>query len=412
MSIEMHNLQRIAVYDESNAEFADTSLPGAGPADLPFQEGSAQLALNKDPLNTQVVQQYMDARSPVILGPKMASLTVTVPLAAVGSASTSPAYTAWGLGLLLKSSFGGVADSNASTTFTGGTAAAPTLTSATGFEAGGAVGWVDADGIYHLHEIDNIATLTANLHQAFPGAPSNTNPARAATTFYLTEDPDTSIACVVEGKEQDNRWALVGGQLTAAPTLAFPLGEIPTITFTITFANWIELSPAAITPATYANTSHVYTEGFLRIKQYDTGTSRTLYDAAQIDFELQGPIYVPVRSPSGTSPQAGGMTVYRWRRNRVTPIARMSMNIPHENNDWWDNRDALSNYHIEWQIGTSAAGKAITISLPRAEVVNVQPVNQDGLAYQRVTLEATTDGATGDASTEIMRSAMRIHFGV
>jgi hypothetical protein len=411
MSIEMFALQRINIGTEANNAFADTGLPGDF-ADLPFQEGSAQLALNKDPLNPQVAQQYMDARSPVILGPKMASLTFTIPLAALGSASTSPDFESWGLGILLKTALGGVVDGTANTTFTGGTAAAPALTSATGFVAGGAVGRVDGDGVYHLHEIDNIATLTANLHQAYPSAPSNTNPARAATTFYLTEDPDTSLACIVEGKEQDNRWALVGGQLTAAPTFAFPLGEIPTLTFTLTFANWVELSPAAITPATYASTSHVYTEGFLRIKQYDTGTSRTLYDAAQIDFELQGPIYVPVRSPSGTSPQAGGMTVYRWRRNRVTPIARMSMNIPHENNDWFDNRDALTDYHIEWQVGTSAAGKAIVISLPRAECVNVQPVNQDGLAYQRVTFEATTDGATGSADSDLTRSAMRIHFGV
>jgi hypothetical protein len=90
----------------------------------------------------------------------------------------------------------------------------------------------------------------------------------------------------------------------------------------------------------------------------------------------------------------------------------MSMNIPHENNDWFDNRDALTDYHIEWQVGTSAAGKAIVISLPRAECVNVQPVNQDGLAYQRVTFEATTDGATGSADSDLTRSAMRIHFGV
>jgi hypothetical protein len=221
----------------------------------------------------------------------------------------------------------------------------------------------------------------------------------------------TSLACVVEGKEQDNRWVLVGGQLTAAPTFAFPLGEIPAVTFTITFATWLELSPAAITPATYGETEHIYTEGFLRIKSYDTGTARTLYDAAQIDFELQGPVYVPVRSPSGLSAQSGGQTIYRWRRNRVVPIARMSMNIPHENNDWFDNRDALSDYHIEWQIGASGAGKAVLITLGRAEVVNVQPVNQDGLAYQRVTFEATVDGATGDASNEQMQSAMRIHFG-
>jgi len=410
MSIEVFALQRIAVYTEANSAFADTSLPGDA-ADLPFQEGSAQLALNRDPLNPQVVQQYMDARSPVVLGPRMATLTVTVPLAAVGSQSTSPAFTDWGLGILLKSAFGGADDSNANTTFTGGTAAAPTITSATGFSSGGAIGWVDGSGVYHLHEIDNVSTLTVNLHQAYPSAPSNTNPARGATTFYLTEDPDTSIACLVEGKESDNRFALVGGQLTAAPTFAFPLGEIPTVTFTLTFADWVELSPAAITAATYGETEHIYTEGFLRIKAYDTGTARTLYDAAQIDFELSGPIFVPVRSPSGTAPQAGGMTAYRWRRNRVVPIARMSMNIPHENNDWFDNRDALNDYHIEWQIGTSGAGKAVTISLPRAEVVNVQPVNQDGLAYQRVTFEATIDGATDDASTEIMRSAIRLHFG-
>jgi NAD(P)-dependent dehydrogenase (short-subunit alcohol dehydrogenase family) len=107
MSIEMFSLQRINLGTEANNAFADTGLPGDF-ADLPFQEGSAQLALNKDPLNPQVVQQLMDARSPVILGPKMASLTVTVPLAAVGAQSTSPAFTDWALGILLKTAFGGV----------------------------------------------------------------------------------------------------------------------------------------------------------------------------------------------------------------------------------------------------------------------------------------------------------------
>ena len=397
MSIELHALQRIALTEESNSDFCVDLTGSATYIDLPFQEGSAQLALNADILRPNTVQQRIDAQPGNVLGPKGATLTVTCVLAPYGNnGGDSPAVTDFALGQLLKTFMGGADASTTGTTFTGGTAAAPTVTSATPFAAGGAIGWADSDGIVHLHEIDNVASTTINLHQAFPSAPSNTNVARAATTLYLTDNPDTSIQMIVEGAEQDDRWLLMGGQLTAAPTLSITVGQLPTITFTIGFAYWKSLTGAAITPATYNNFVPTYFEGFVRIKSYDSGTARTLYDTAAVTWEQQGPVYVPVASPSGTAPQLGGRPMKRWRRNRVVPVARFGMSIPYEDTTWFTARDNLNNYHLELQIGTDT--NALLLTLPRLECTDVQRIDQDGLAYQQVSFEATIDGASWSAA--------------
>lgn len=409
MSIELHALQRIAVTEESNSNFCVDLTGSATYLDVPFQEGTAQLALDVDILRPNTVQQRIDAQPRNVLGPRGATLTLTMILAPTGNNSgSSRAITDAALLQLLKIFYGGADASNAGTTFTGGTAAAPTVTSAAGFAAGGAIGWADSDGIVHLHEIDNVATNTINLHQQFPGAPSNGNVARAATTIFLTEDPDTSVQMIVEGANVYDRWLLLGGQLTAAPTFALPIGGLPTVTFTIGFAHWISLGDQAITPATYANFDPQYFEGFVRLKAYNTGTARTLYDVAALTWEQQGPIYTGVASPSGTAPQLGGRPVKRWRRNRAVPVARFGMSVPFENTDWFDDRDTLENFHAEVQINTGTS--ALLITMPRIELTNTQRIDQDGLAYQQLSFEATNDGATDDASSEMERSALRIHF--
>lgn len=409
MSIELHALQRIAVTEESNVNFCVDLTGSATYLDVPFQEGTAQLALDVDILRPNTVQQRIDSQPRNVIGPRGATLTLTMILAPTGNNSgTSRAITDAALLQLLKTFYGGADASNVGTTFTGGTAAAPTVTSAAGFAAGGAIGWADSDGIVHLHEIDNVASTTINLHQQFPGAPSNGNTARAATTIFLTENPDTSVQFIVEGAEQDDRWLLLGGQLTAAPTFAIPVGGLPTVTFTIGFAYWKKLTGAAITPATYANFDPQYFEGFVRLKAYDSGTARTLYDVAALTWEQQGPVYVPVASPSGTAPQLGGRPAKRWRRNRAVPIARFGMSVPFESTDWFDDRDTLENFHAEVQINTGTS--ALLITMPRIELVNTQRIDQDGLAYQQLSFEATNDGATDDASSEMERSALRLHF--
>lgn len=409
MSIELHALQRIAVTEESNSNFCIDLTGSATYLDVPFQEGTAQLSLDVDILRPNTVQQRIDAQPRNVIGPRGATLTLTMILAPTGNNSgTSRAITDAALLQLLKIFYGGADASNAGTTFTGGTAAAPTVTSAAGFAAGGACGWADSDGIVHLHEIDSVAGTTINLHQQFPGAPSNGNVARAATTIFLTENPDTSVQMIVEGAEEDDRWLLLGGQLTGAPTFAIPVGGLPTVTFTIGFAYWKGLGDQAITPATYANFDPQHFEGFIRAKLYDFGTARQLLDAAALTWEQQGPIYTGVASPSGTAPQLGGRPVKRWRRNRAVPIARLGLSLPFEGQDYFQERDALNNYHFEVQIGSGSS--ALLLTMPRTELVNVQRIDQDGLAYQQLSFEATNDGATDDASSEMERSALRIHF--
>jgi len=411
MTIELHALQRIAVNEEPNSGFAVAlTLPGTF-VDVPFQEGSAALTLDRPILEPQTVQQRIDAVSNIVYGPDAATLQITLPLhatgVAAGNATQSPAHTSSALLMILKAAFGGLVRGTGTTSTGSSTADTLAATSGAGFQGGGAVGWVGAGSIYHLHEIAGVATNAVTLHQALPAAPANTNVLYGASTVYLTDNPDTSLQMLVEGAETDDRWLLLGGQLSGPPSISLGLGEIPTIQFSLTFAAWTSLAPGAITPASYANYVPIYTEGRMRSIEYGAAanTVATLCPSA-VEPELAGPMYGPVMCPSGVN------TILRWRRMRAVPVMMLNLSLAYENLDWFDARDDKDEYHLEYQVGRAAPGEGIVLSMPKARAVNVQRIDADGLAYQQVTFRADIDGETTNGSNaELARSAVRMHFG-
>lgn len=409
MSIEVRALQRIAVTEEAAGSFAVDVTGSATYLDVPLQEGTAQVELLQDQLEPQTVQQYIDAYPTSVLGQSRARLTFTMPLHGLGQSNgngaTSELVEATALTWILAVVFGGWEDGKTGTTENGGASTASSIeVSANLSIPGQAVGWVDSSGTYHLHSHKSGDANTKNLRHELPSAPSASNEIYGVTTIHLAENPLTSLQFIVEGAEQSDRWLLMGGQSVAAPTITREIGQIPTITFTFEFAAWAQEPEQPITAASYANYDPIYVTGFVRSNLAATVT-RNVIDAARVEYTLNGPIYVPVLSPSGTN------GIVRWRRSRAVPFVEISFSVPYESySTWMQERDDKDIYHWEDQLGTSA-GSTVLIDVPCAQVWDAQPVDEGGLAYQQVTLRSQNDSVTDDQSTELERSAMRIHFG-
>ena len=186
MTIEVHSVQRLRVWSESS--FAtDGTATLANYTDVPMREGTGTMTLTLDSLDPmQSVQSRVEYREEV-LGKRSATLQFTLNLAPTGTAAASGISAVQGaLGLLLKATYGGET-LGTGTTFTGGTATIPTVTSAAGFLAGGAIGWVNASGVLEVREIESIAANSITLKHAFSAAPTNAQVAYAAATYSFTE---------------------------------------------------------------------------------------------------------------------------------------------------------------------------------------------------------------------------------
>lgn len=410
MSIEKHELQRVAFTEEASDAFATDVTDSATYVDIPVQ-GVATVTLDVPELDPNIQQQRMDSRNIIEQGPRSATMTFACPLGATGVAAgdgdTSPAYDSQGLLYMLKVAFGGVRDENGGTTVSSA-ASAYTYVPATvdAMPGGGVVGRVNAAGRLEARPVcDNIGG-THVVRDQFSATPSAADVLFAGTTIYPTENPLTSMQFVVEGAEEDDRWLLMGGQLTGPPSITLALGEIPTISFTITFANWAAEPSAAITPAQYGTFAPVSAWESLRvINGAASGSiSGECIDAASANTALNAPVYAPVKSGCGTN------TIKRFRRSRAVPFAEVTVHIPFEDTSWFTERDDKEFYGLFIQIG-HVAGEVIVLDFPRCQVLSPQRIDESGDAYQSVKFAATTDTHTDEADNDDIRyAAMRIHF--
>lgn len=413
MSIEVHSVQRLRVWSESSFATDGTGTLG-NYTDVPMREGSGTMTLTLDSLDPmQSVQSRYEYREEV-LGKRSATLQFTLNLAPTGTAAAASTAAVQGaLGLLLKATMGGET-LGTGTTFTGGTATQPTVTSAAGFAAGGAIGWVNASGILEVREIESIASTTITLKHAFSGAPQNANVAYAAATYYFTEDPQESLQFIVEGVEEQDRWVLLGGQAVGGVTLAIdPSGAaLPSVQFSMTFANWLSSTECAGTitgalgTATYTNYNPIV--GFAgELRAFTVGASTlvtsSLVHCSALSFAPKI-AYVPVTSPSGTN------TVYRWRASRVSPPVEGSFTTFFSDYTWWTARANKTDVDIAYQMG-QAAGSAALITAPTVQIINPQRV-ADGnqLAGQTVAFKGRRDTDTGASTTALAKAPVRIHL--
>lgn len=412
MTITRHALRRIRVYEEPNASFAvDHSSSPNDFLDVPFTNDTGTWEPTQVMLDPMTIQQYMHGRPLQVIGPRASKLSFKVPLfltGRLGTASQSTLTRASSAGLLLLDMlFGGTANTN-----TGGSAISAatsasvfTVTDAAGFQAGGALGWVNTAGQIEVREIEGKSSNTITLKHALSATPSASDVIYNAITFYPSDKASrTSLQFLVQGEEADDYWCLLGCMPTS---VSFELQHAPDagiamVNYEFMCADWDYLGSGSLSGATFSNFNPLaYNAGETLIQVAGTVT-RNIVRHHSISLE-SSMAYIPAKSPNGTN------GIFQYVHSHQSPVAKCTVGTFYEDQTWYTARTNRTEYHVGIQIGRTSSGAAL-FTLPDAQVTNVSsPQDADGLVGSDVTFEAMLDEDTGGQSTELLRAAFRLH---
>lgn len=416
MTIQIASVSALRVIVESTFGADATTSPGlASFTYVPANEGTGTVTITEDELDPmQAVQSRVQGRNRV-LGKKSATLKFTMNLAPTGTAASNgvTAITS-ALGIMLKATMG-AETLGVGTTFTGGTALIPNVTSAAGITAGSWIGWSNSSGVVEWRQVKAINTLAITLTHGFSGAPQNANVCYGAACYSFTEDPSQSLQFAVYGQNTNDRWLLTGCQAAGGFDISVdPSGKaIPTITFNFTAANWITGASTAtpitgtIPTATYSAYNPIV--GFAgEYRMFVSGTP-TLSTSSRIHVSACSwkpkIVYVPITSPNGTN------TIYRWRAGRANPPVEISFTTYLDDAlIWWTARDAIGTWCQQQTLGT-AAGSQVVLCASAVQVLNPQRTASDQEIEGQVISGAGRMNVDTALTTELALSPVYIVLG-
>lgn len=415
MTITRHGLRRIRVYEEPNASFAVDHSGTAGDfIDVPFTMDSGTWEPTQTLLDPMTSQQYMHGRPLQVIGPRSSKLSFRVPLFLTGRLGTSAQNTltrASSAGLLLLDMFfGGSANTATGGSAISATSAAGVLTVSDGggFQSGGACGWVNSSGLMEIREIQTVTGGTITLKHNLSAAPAVSDVIYNAITFYPSDKSTrTSLQFLVQGEEADDLWVIMGCMPSSA---SFELQHAPDaaiamVSYEFQCADWAYVGSGSLTAATYSNFNPLaYNAGETLVQVVATATrSIVQHHSISLDNSIT---YVPAKSPNGTN----GIFQYVHQHAGPDSVAKVTLGTYYEAQTWYTARSARTQYHVAPQIGRTSSGGAL-FTLPTAQVTNVTaPDDADGLVGSDVTFEAMLDTDTSGQSTELLRSAFRLHI--
>lgn len=432
MSFEFTNHRRVYVALESTfGAQLDWSTLTAGSTNykslVPVSEGSLEMTAASEMLDPMPLQTHKFDRARKIAGRKSGRVKFSIPFYSTGTAansaqaqvaSTTSTSGGFALGVILKSIMGGE-DNVTGSTFTGGSASAPTTGTNT-FQPMNAIGYANAAGGYEWRIVDTSATSPYNMKLAYSATPSGQ--AYAANTYYLTQDSgtndSTSLQFLVQGAESDDAFVFTGCQLVSM-SLETGAGTLPKITFEFTAANWYQDSELTAAPPAFAGGFSLSTFSPIadvtgEFLQWTNGT--TTYTASTGSTEgSQVHIakesfncslgFTPVSSPSGVQ------TIHQYVRRKADggPIMSGSFDVPYHGTFWKDLKTNRTAIGLQRTFGT-VPGSTMIIAMPTCQIVDVQAVDASGLRYQTVSWEARNDTDTGGTADQEV-SAFSIHLG-
>ena len=416
MSIELDALRYLGVYGEPAGSYAvdHSGTPGDFLA-VPYQEGSLQLSGTREMLDPQTAKMKLDGGDVKVIGPRRCSASLSMALHSHGldldGDVTAPTTANWALMRILEAVMGGssrTANASAQTEVqAGSTTTVIDVTSghgsSRGFAAGQVIGVEVVAGLLELREIESVSTDAVTLKEALSGTPITSSAVRGGVTFYLTQDPDTSLQLHVEGNEAQD--AAVYAGLQGAPAISYALGQIPVLSMALEGSYWSRLASSSATVPSYTNYSPLAAVSAELTAPTVGSATRVLVEQSSSTFEPQVTF---ARVLSGQASE----NVARMRRQPSRPAMRGTFTAPLEDLTWYNARDNKTNIAIFQQLGNLAGG-SVLISAPTVQIVDVQPgPSETGISGQVVTWEAREDQEIGSAggASDLLRSAFRLHF--
>ncbi len=374
---------------------------------------SAEATLTRDMLVDEHVNSTPYAQNLDIVSRRANELSVETDLMPTGTAlaeGVTPAYTNHALGIILKAILGGYeADQGDVEAGTSTTTQLDVTTSGARFAAGGAVGAL-VGGNLEARSIAGIVGQALTPRVAFSAAPTAASAVYNAHTFYLTDDPSTSLQFVIETADRDDIWWLTGDQCTG---LSFDLSltQLARMTLGLSGANYYHdtevaspisgspISRATLTdgdPIPFVDSSAIFVTagaGATAITEIDCSTITV---TPAITFE-------PISTPSGVN------GIRRMKLRPAKPILTVEFTIPFEDISYFTQRDARTKKSLFIQVGNTAGGTAL-IDLPNLQIQNVQRSDSEGLHGLTVTCQALEDEWATDQTTALRRSPFRVHL--
>lgn len=413
MSIEIDTLRYIGLYEEPDGSYqVDHSGTPADFLALPYKEGTLQAQGGRAQLDPRTGKMRLDGHDKKVLGIRSCTLNAGVTLHSHGldldGDEAPPTTDNWALMRALKAQMGGVfttTDESVQTVVVAGSTTTTAVEVTTGhgarFEAAGVIACqvVSGSPLLELREVASVAGDIVSVKEAFSAAPVTGTPVRGGVTFYLTENPSTSLQALVEGREAQDG-AIYRG-LQGGFQIELPVGELGTMTLGLAGAGWSRLASGVTIPS-YSQYKpmacaplelHVPTIG---------STTRVLVEESAVKFEPQI-TYAPQKSGAATE------TIARMRRQPTRPAVRGSFTCPYEDDTWYTARDDREDRAVFAQAG-ALPGEAMLFSCPTVQITDVKPAPSDSaIAGQTVTFEGRHDEEIGSTS-ERSYSAIRWHF--
>lgn len=389
--------------------------------EVPAREGTIELVLNEPLESPMHVQQRVDGHPTRVHMPRSATLTFecNAQTFTTKATSTVAATQSW-LGILLESYLGGK-HLMTGTTINDAAADQNDWDGAvvTTLRPGAAVGLATGTGgTLEVREIKSKSGSNIVLKHNTTGSPSNGSTVYGAATYFANPRTDgsefKSLGFVAESYVTTDKWVLLGGAVTACELKTEP-GAIPTLKFTITFADWqaadgsdaaANLTGAIVGEATYINASTiVMADSGL---YYGVVGDSSAPDAAAASAINWAPAvtYAAVRTPGGTN------NIVQYVRVHVSPVLSGDFVVPYEDQNWRTSLESNDSVSLWLQIGSAPTTGAIVISAPNVQIVDVQRVDVDGISCQKVSWVARHDtDTTAESSYEgLAQSAFRIHM--
>jgi len=338
-----------------------------------------------------------------------------LPLTGLGSttASTAPAsdlVTFLSRVFGVSSAFLGTGD-----TLTGGTAAVPTTTGATGVVAGGVVRvGVLGDGGFEGQWVP-VGTHTSNnltLLLAGPAAPSASDVLYCSRGVYESSTSGTfeTIASMRFGIRTSQQQYLCHGCYPTSVTWNLPIGGIPSVSVTMAVAWWeltsgtfpISTAPDAFTPAPIAAGSFAYNA--VGTTTRSTATIRDFTMTTELNNQ-------PEMGPGGVDEHQAIVGC-----NRGVSRTTIAFTVDSEDagtdtwGDYWDtDENSIVNKHFMYSMSVGD-GRALGLYIPNAKPIGSKPIQVDheGVNRKRVEFECLTGATT---TSDVTLSPWRLAFG-
>jgi hypothetical protein len=227
---------------------------------------------------------------------------------------------------------------------------------------------------------------------------------RHFASFFVTQNPDTSLQFETLGADPDDHWRTSGMQAKSLSIEAKP-GMLPKLAIDFEGRGTQALSAhSGLAEVTHAHYSPIVASGGC-ITIPDFGSS-TRVDPLVTDFAMTFAVAFEKIATYCATDNIARMKLSRPAQGKW---AKGSFVVPFEDTSWATARDSRALKSIFFQIGAEVGATAL-VEFPRVQITAVKRVNAStSLAGWSVEWEGLHD--TLSAATDIGRAPFKIHLG-